>query len=92
MEVFPLNANVCVFVCVCVYIYFFDYKLITRSHAYTLTLMCVLIFESISNTALLVRLSSCRTDRCRNTEHQRQKTLAEKMEEKEKKTKQETQN
>lgn len=55
MEVFPLNPNVCVivYVCVCEYIYMhvcvyiFDYKLTTRSHASTLTLKCVMIFESI---------------------------------------------
>lgn len=53
MEVFPLNANVCVFVSVCVCVFVsvcvcvcihFDYKLTTRSHAYTFTLKCVMIF------------------------------------------------
>lgn len=63
MEVFPLNA-VCVNHIYSVCVYIFDYKLTTRSHAHTLTLKCVLIFESISKAALQVPLSSCS---CRNT-------------------------
>lgn len=79
MEVFPLNSNVCVLVWIyirmCVYFWLqTDHPAHMRTHTHPTTLKCVLIFESFSNTALQVPLSSCSTESRRTPVAQKTKS------------------